>query len=74
MLETDHTEMDKILDDFTQVGNRTLKLSELDPAKAYEEAGKLLVTTQAIQKILARHLVDEEDLIVPILLHHKMRG
>ena len=74
MLETDHTEMDKILDDFTQVGNRTLKLSELDPAKAYEEAGKLLVTTQAIQKFLTRHLADEEDLIVPILLHHKMRG
>ena len=74
MLETDHTEMDKILDDFTQTGNRTLKLSQLDPPKAYEEAGKLLETTQAIQTFLARHLADEEDLIVPILLHHKMRG
>ncbi len=74
MLETDHTEMDKILDDFTNVGNRTLKLSQLDPALAYEEAGKLLTTTQAIETFLARHLADEEDLVVPILLHHKMRG
>jgi hypothetical protein len=74
MLETDHTEMDKILDDFTQTANHTLKLSQLNPALAYEEAGNLLKTTQAIQTFLDRHLADEEDLIVPILLHHKMRG
>jgi hypothetical protein len=66
--------MDKILNDFTQIGNRALKLSELDPALAYEEAGKLLVKTEAIQTFLGRHLTDEEDLVVPILLHHKMRG
>lgn len=74
MLETDHTEMDKLLDDFTTTGNRALKLSALDPKLAYEEAGKLLDTTSAIQTFLDRHLADEEDLIVPILLHHKMRG
>jgi hypothetical protein len=74
MLETDHTEMDKLLDNFTTTGNRALKLSNLDPQMAYEEAGKLLKTTTAIQTFLDRHLEDEEDLIVPILLHHKMRG
>ena len=27
-----------------------------------------------IQSLLKRHLQDEEDLIVPIILHHKLRG
>jgi iron-sulfur cluster repair protein YtfE (RIC family) len=78
MLETDHTDMDKIVESFTSTGNTTLQLAQQDGKlaldSAYLEAGKLLTTTQEIQKFLARHLADEEDLIVPILLHHKMRG
>ena len=74
MLETDHIEMDKLLGDFANTATRALKLSQFDPKLVYEEAGKLLITTQSIQTFLDRHLTDEEDLIVPILLHHKMRG
>lgn len=74
MLEADHGELNKVLDDFTIAGNRTMKLLQLDKAQAYEEAGKLLSASDAIETFLNRHLADEEDLVVPILLHHKMRG
>ena len=74
MLETDHEELDKVLDGFTKTGNRTLKLLDLDQAQAYEEAHKLLEYSNNIQVFLNRHLQDEEDLVVPILLHHKLRG
>lgn len=75
MLESDHVEMDALLDDFTRGANRVIKLIDLDdPAQAYEETGKLHDTAQDIQRFLTRHLTDEEDLVVPILLHHKLRG
>lgn len=74
MLETDHHELDKVLDALTQTGNRTLKLMHLDESQGFEEANKLLEHAYGIERFLKRHLSDEEDLVVPILLHHKMRG
>lgn len=74
MLETDHEVLDQTLDTFTRTANRFLKLSELDPKQAYEEASGLRDQTEAIGRFLTRHLTDEEELVVPILLHHKMRG
>lgn len=74
MLETDHVTLDQTLDALTRQGNRAVVLAKLDPAQAYEEAGKLLDHTTAIKSFLSRHLTDEEDLVVPILLHHKLRG
>ena len=74
MLETDHEELDETLDRFTRTGNRVLKLIDLDAAEARDEAGALRDLTEEIDGFLDRHLTDEEDLVVPILLHHKMRG
>ncbi len=74
MLEGDHVELDKVLEAFQRTGNRAIKLTQLDPAQAYDEAGILLKHTNAIQAFLTRHLTDEEELVVPILLHHKLRG
>ena len=74
MLETDHIELNSVLENFTNAGNRTMKLLQLDKKQAYEEAGKLHTASGAIETFLNRHLADEEDLVVPILLHHKMRG
>lgn len=74
MLEADHQELDKVLDQFTRSANRTLQLIQLDRPQAYEEAALLKGHCEHIKGFLARHLEDEEDLIVPILLHHKMRG
>lgn len=73
-LEADHVAMDGILERFTRGANRVIKLAQLDETQARSEAGMLHKTSIEIEQFLARHLTDEEDLVVPILLHHKMRG
>lgn len=74
MLETDHEALDNVLDRFTKSGNRTLELLQRGEAKGVEEARTLLGHSRTIRKFLSRHLSDEEELVVPILLHHKMRS
>jgi hypothetical protein len=74
MLETDHAEMDRLLDGFSRTMNRVLLLSQMAPDQVGEEMPELAEQTEALQGFLRRHLSDEEDLVVPILLHHKMRG
>ena len=74
MLEGDHVALDDVLDRFTHKANRVVKLIHLDEAQARQEAEDLLPITSEIEGFLARHLSDEEDLVVPIILHHKLRG
>ena len=74
MLEADHVALDDVLDRFTRRANRVTKLIQLDEPQARQEAGDLHDIAAEIEGFLARHLADEEDLVVPILLHHKMRG
>ncbi|MCK8464241.1 hemerythrin domain-containing protein [Aliiroseovarius sp. S1339] len=73
-LETDHVVLDDLLDQFTRKANRVVTLTQLDEAQAREEAHAVRDMTAVLQGFLLRHLSDEEDLVVPILLHHKMRG
>jgi hypothetical protein len=74
MLESDHVVLDETLDRFTRASNRVIKLIHLDPAQARDEAGPLHRIAEEIGGFLERHLGDEEDLAVPILLHHALRG
>ena len=74
LLEQDHADLDAVLDDFTRTANRLIKLSDLDEGQAYEEAGRVHETSQTIEAFLDRHLSDEEELAVPIILHHRLRG
>ncbi|GGE47693.1 cation-binding protein [Actibacterium pelagium] len=74
LLETDHDTLDEVLDRFTRQSNRVIQLIHLDEAQARDEAGTLHETATEIERFLARHLADEEDLVVPIILHHKLRG
>jgi hypothetical protein len=74
VLEKDHEVLDGILDGFTSKANRVIKLIQLDEKAAHDEAGDLHKIAGGIEALLARHLVDEEDLAVPIILHHKLRG
>lgn len=74
MLEGDHVTLDATLNRFTVQANRVIKLLYLDEPQARDEAGGLRDTAASIEGFLARHLSDEEDLVVPILLHHKLRG
>lgn len=74
LLEQDHVDLDVVLDDMTRKSNRVIKLATLDEAQAQQEANTVLPAAEAIEAFLARHLSDEEDLAVPIILHHRLRG
>ena len=74
LLEQDHADLDKVLDDFTRSANRVIKLVSLDEVQAGEEAADVHKAAQTIEAFLNRHLSDEEDLAVPIILHHRLRG
>lgn len=74
ILEKDHQALDGVLDRFTRVANRTIKLIQLDESAARDEAGALHAEAEVIEAFLARHLSDEEELAVPIILHHRLRG
>lgn len=74
MLETDHVQMDGVLEGFQRTLHRVLLLSQMAPEQVRDELPALTEQTGALRSFLKRHLSDEEDLVVPILLHHKMRG
>ncbi len=74
ILEKDHAALDQVLENFSRTGSRVIKLVQLDEAAAREEAGILETQTRAIRAFLDRHLGDEEDLAVPVILHHALRG
>ena len=74
VLEKDHADLDIVLDSFTTHANRVIKLMHLDETQAREEVGQLHQTAEAIEAFLKRHLSDEEELAVPIILHHRLRG
>ncbi len=54
--------------------NMAIQLVQLDESAGREEAGKMLGVAQTIEVILEHHLSDEEELAVPIILHHRLRG
>ena len=74
LLEKDHEVLDDILDRFTRASKRYLKLLDLDPTSAEQELGDVHTAGCHIQSLLSRHLQDEEVMIVPIILHGKLRG
>ena len=71
VLEQDHADLDTVLDTFTRMANRAIKLDE---TQARDEIGRLYGTARIVEAFLARHLTDEEELAVPIILHHRLRG
>lgn len=73
-LEADHLALDETLDTLTRQANRVIKLVQLDKTQARAEAGGLHDTATRLERFLDRHLTDEEDLIVPIVLTHRLRG
>ena len=65
MLENDHLAIGGLLDRFTTSANAVLT----DPADL-TRAAAFAADLGAITTLLDRHLTDEEDLIVPVILHH----
>ncbi|MEE9428225.1 MAG: hemerythrin domain-containing protein [Paracoccaceae bacterium] len=74
ILEKDHQELDVVLERFSQSANRVIQLAQLDQKQVRDEVGDLHGIAEAIEAFLKRHLSDEEELAVPIILHHRLRG
>ena len=74
LLEQDHADLDAVLEAYTSSANRVIKLMQLDQDQARDEAGDLQALNRTIERFFNRHLGDEEDLAVPIILHHRLRG
>lgn len=74
ILERDHLALTEVLDNFTETANRTIYMIQRDHRQACSEAGVLHTVTETIEAFLQRHLSDEEELAVPIILHHRLRG
>lgn len=66
ILDTDHHQMDDLLEGFAKAANGVLQ--------GQGDAGRYRDEIAAFEGFLLRHLEDEEDLIVPILLKHGARG
>ncbi len=69
ILDRDHQALDLHLDDFTKHANRVIGAEQIR-----EASGSFLKTLKRLEHFLERHLTDEEDLIVPIILKHGEAG
>lgn len=74
ILEKDHEVLDAVLNRFTKSANSLIQMQQLDEVAARDFVGEVHETSEAIENLLSRHLVDEEELAVPIIIHHKLRG
>lgn len=74
ILEKDHDVLHRVLDNFTDAANRFIRLVDQGNVQARAKAGELHTLATSIEALLQRHLGDEEELAVPIILHHRLRG
>lgn len=69
ILDADHHAIDRHLSDFVDHANSTLKsLADRDPLQT--KAGRFLEQLTLTNRLLDRHLTDEEELIVPVILKY----
>ena len=71
LLDADHHALDGVLSRFADSANNVL---QTDPAKLSGAAARLLTEIRSAERLLNRHLTDEEELIVPIILKHGTDG
>ncbi|WP_254919106.1 hemerythrin domain-containing protein [Oceanicola sp. 22II-s10i] len=74
ILEADHEALDATLDSFARGANRVVQLAQLSPVDVAREVPGVEKDAATIAALLDRHLADEEDLVVPIILEHRLRG
>lgn len=67
MLERDHEALDAHLGAFAEAANGVLGALG-DDGEARTKGGLLLASLATLDRFLDRHLVDEEDLVVPVIL------
>ncbi|MEY8842732.1 hemerythrin domain-containing protein, partial [Cribrihabitans sp. XS_ASV171] len=72
LLDADHQALDGILNGFVQQANGALQAARSSDAAL--RAGELHEGLLGLQRNIGRHLEDEEDLIVPVLLEFGSGG
>ena len=73
ILDKDHHALDGLLADFVGGANDVLQNWQ-DPLRLHEASGKLLTEVRKLERLVDRHLVDEEELVVPVILRYGTGG
>lgn len=73
ILENDHHALDGHLDRFVKGANAVLQRLD-DRAQLQTSAGRFSEDLMQLERLLDRHLIDEEELIVPVILRHGAGG
>lgn len=71
ILDTDHHALDEHLNSLTDVANLLL---QSNPDSLSKETARMQDNLLIMNRFLDRHLQDEEELIVPVILKHGFRG
>ncbi len=72
ILDADHHALDAQLQGLAEGTNAYLR-ALVEGAGSHDAAGAFEARLQGFERLLDRHLVDEEDLVVPVILHHAPR-
>jgi hemerythrin-like domain-containing protein len=70
MLDADHHALHDLIDSFAAGGNAVLQAAS--ETKAREAVAAFHAHLGQFQRLLARHLDDEEDLVLPVVLKHRV--
>ncbi len=72
ILDRDHQQLNVNLETFVNLANATMRAASEGSAR--DEVGAFQTHLAKLETFLHRHLTDEEDLIVPVILRHGERG
>ena len=70
ILDRDHHALDDILHRYVEAANAVIDAD----AQSTRETAKFLNETQSLEALLSRHLIDEEELVVPVILKYGASG
>ena len=73
LLDADHHALDRELADLTEAANTHLRSLQDRNADTKASAGAILSRLEGFETFLNRHLLDEEELVVPVILHHALK-
>jgi hemerythrin-like domain-containing protein len=73
VLDSDHHALDALMREFAEGANAVLSGAG-DAAAMHDAAGRFLPRAERFGELIRRHLEDEEDLVVPILLRYGAPG
>ncbi len=70
MLDADHHALHALIDRFAKGANAVL--GQVDERLQRDKVGRFLVELAEFDRMLVRHLADEEDLVLPVVLKHRV--